>query len=197
MALPPRCVDELDAVVRQVRRDPLPTLLLSPIGVRARRVRRGHGPRADKLCSGIGLAVVDRVPVERYEPEENRVLCWLLSQLLERPVAQAWNGAMLYDVRDTGKTLEYGVRRSVTNLDLTFHTDGPWLDLPPHLVGLYCINPAQEGGVSRFVSLLTVHNELRRRHPELLPQLYRAFPWDRQAEHAPDDRKTGAQPIFQ
>jgi alpha-ketoglutarate-dependent taurine dioxygenase len=151
----------------------------------------------DKLSSGIGLAVVDRVPVERYEPEENRVLCWLLSQLLERPVAQAWNGAVLYDVRDTGKTLEYGVRRSVTNLDLTFHTDGPWLDLPPHLVGLYCINPAQEGGVSRFVSLLTVHNELRRRHPELLPQLYRPFPWDRQAEHAPGARKTGAQPIFQ
>ena len=35
---------------------------------------------------------------------------------------------MLYDVRDTGRTLEYGVRRSITNLDLTFHTDGPWLD---------------------------------------------------------------------
>jgi len=40
-------------------------------------------------------------------------------------------------VRDTGRTLEYGVRRSVTNLDLTFHTDGPWLDVPPHFVGLY------------------------------------------------------------
>ena len=150
-----------------------------------------------RLLGGIGLAVVDRLPVERYEPEENRVLCWLLSQLLQRPVAQAWNGAMLYDVRDTGKTLEYGVRRSVTNLDLTFHTDGPWLDLPPHLVGLYCINPAQEGGVSRFVSLCTVHNELRRRHPDLLPRLYRPFPWDRQAEHAPDDSRVGAQPIFQ
>jgi alpha-ketoglutarate-dependent taurine dioxygenase len=104
---------------------------------------------------------------------------------------------MLYDVRDTGKALEYGVRRSVTSLDLTFHTDGPWLDLPPHLVGLYCINPAQEGGVSRFVSLCTVHNELRRRHPDLLPRLYLPYPWDRQAEHAPGDSKTGAQPIFQ
>jgi alpha-ketoglutarate-dependent taurine dioxygenase len=150
-----------------------------------------------KLCTGIGLAVVDRVPVERYAPEENQVVCWLLTQLLQRPVAQAWKGAVLYDVRDTGKELEYGVRRSVTNLDLTFHTDGPWLHLPPHLVGLYCINPALEGGVSRFVSLCTVHNELRRRHPELLPRLYRPYPWDRQAEHAPDDSKTGAQPIFQ
>jgi alpha-ketoglutarate-dependent taurine dioxygenase len=197
VTLPPRCVDELDAVVHTVRRNPLPTLLLSPSDFPLTACAEVMGRVRDKLCSGIGLAVVDRVPVERYEPEENRALCWLLSQLLERPVAQAWNGAVLYDVRDTGKTLEYGVRRSVTNLDLTFHTDGPWLDLPPHLVGLYCINPAQEGGVSRFVSLLTVHNELRRRHPELLPHLYRPFPWDRQAEHAPGDRKTGAQPIFQ
>ena len=38
------------------------------------------------------------------------------------------------------------------------------LFLPPELVGLYCINPARAGGVSRFVSLWTVHNELRRRH---------------------------------
>jgi alpha-ketoglutarate-dependent taurine dioxygenase len=197
VALPPGCVDELDAVVRRVRRNPLPTLLLSPdqFDLRASAELMGH-VRA-QLCQGIGLAVVDRLPVERYEPEENRWLFWLLTQLLERPVAQAWNGAMLYDVRDTGKTLEYGVRRSVTNLDLTFHTDGPWLDLPPHLVGLYCINPALEGGVSRFVSLCTVHNELRRRHPDLLPRLYQPYPWDRQAEHAPDDSKTGAQPIFQ
>ena len=197
VALPPPCVDELDAVVRQVRRNPLPTLLLSPdqFDLPASAALMDH-VRA-RLCRGIGLAVVDRLPVERYEPEENRWLFWLLTQLLERPVAQAWNGTMLYDVRDTGKTLEYGVRRSVTNLDLTFHTDGPWLDLPPHLVGLYCINPAQEGGVSRFVSLCTVHNELRRRHPDLLPRLYRPYPWDRQAEHAPDDAKTGAQPIFQ
>ncbi len=195
--LSPRCVDELDQVVRQVRRNPLPMLLLSPDQFALPACGALMDDVRARLSTGIGLAVVDRLPVERYEPEENRVLCWLLSQLLQRPVAQAWNGAMLYDVRDTGKPLEYGVRRSITNLDLTFHTDGPWLDLPPHLVGLYCINPAQEGGVSRFVSLCTVHNELRRRHPDLLPRLYQPFPWDRQAEHAPDDSKVGAQPIFQ
>jgi alpha-ketoglutarate-dependent taurine dioxygenase len=197
VTMPPRGLDELEAVLRQVKRDPLPTLLLSPDQFALSACAKVMDEVRARVSNGIGLTVVGRLPVERYEPEENRVLCWLLSQLLERPVAQAWNGAMLYDVRDTGKTLEYGVRRSVTNLDLTFHTDGPWLDLPPHLVGLYCINPAQEGGVSRFVSLGTVHNELRRRHPDLLPRLYRPFPWDRQAEHAPDDSKVGWQPVFE
>ena len=28
--LPPRCVDELDAAVRRLRREPLPTVLLEP-----------------------------------------------------------------------------------------------------------------------------------------------------------------------
>jgi alpha-ketoglutarate-dependent taurine dioxygenase len=197
VAMSPRCLEELDAAVAELRRNPLPTLLLSPDHFALSACAELMGHVGARLRDGIGLAVVSRIPVERYEAEENRALCWLLSQLLERPVAQAWNGAMLYDVRDTGRALEYGVRRSITNLDLTFHTDGPWLDVPPHFVGLYCINPAQEGGVSRFVSLCTVHNELRRRHPRLLSRLYRPFPWDRQAEHAPGDAKTGAQPVFQ
>jgi alpha-ketoglutarate-dependent taurine dioxygenase len=42
-----------------------------------------------------------------------------------------------------------------------------------------------------------VHNELRRRHPDLLPRLYEPYPWDRQAEHATDDVRAGSQPIFQ
>ena len=197
VTMPSRALEELEAVLRQARRDPLPTLLLSPDQFALSACAEAMDAVRARVSGDIGLAVLGRLPVERYEPEENQVLCWLLSQLLERPVAQAWSGTVLYDVRDTGKTLEYGVRRSVTNLDLTFHTDGPWLDLPPHLVGLYCINPAQEGGVSRFVSLCTVHNELRHRHRDLLPRLYRPFPWDRQAEHSPDDSKVGWQPVFE
>jgi alpha-ketoglutarate-dependent taurine dioxygenase len=195
--LSPRCLDELDAVASQVRRDPLPALVLTPeqfaLDACADVMRRVR----DTLRNGIGLAVLDRVPVERYSLEENRALAWLLGSLLGRLVAQKWDGAMLYDVRDTGRQLEYGVRRSVTNLDLVFHTDAAWLALPPELVGLYCINPAREGGVSRFVSLVSVHNQLARRDPALLPRLYRAFPWDRQAEHAPGDDKVTRRPVFQ
>jgi alpha-ketoglutarate-dependent taurine dioxygenase len=135
--------------------------------------------------------------VERFSADENRAVYWLLGSLLGRLVAQKWDGTMIYDVRDTGKALDYGVRRSVTNLELQFHTDAPWLTLPPELVGLLCLSPAREGGVSRFLSLVTVHNELRRRHPGLLPRLYRPFPWDRQAEHAPGDDKVAWQPVFQ
>jgi alpha-ketoglutarate-dependent taurine dioxygenase len=189
-------VAELDAVVTRLQRDPLPTLLLQPedfsLGDCAATMRCVR----EKLQQGIGLAVLDRVPVERYSLEENRALMWLLGCLLGRVVPTKWDGTMLYDVRDTGRALEYGVRRSVTNLDLTFHTDAAWMDWPPEQVGLYCINAAQKGGVSRFVSLCSVHNELRRRHPDLVPRLYRPYPWDRQAEHAPDDARITSRPIF-
>jgi alpha-ketoglutarate-dependent taurine dioxygenase len=197
VSLPQRCVDELDAVACQVRREPLPTVLLDPGQFSLAGCAEVMDRVREKLRAGVGLAVLDRVPVERYTIPENQALAWLLGSLLGRPVAQKWDGTMLYDVRDTGKALEYGVRRSVTNLDLTFHTDAPWLELPPELVGLYCINPAREGGVSRFVSLCSVHNELRRRHADLVPRLYRPFPWDRQAEHGPDDAKIVRRPIFQ
>lgn len=195
--LPDAAVAELEDVARRLRQDPLPVLLLSPGEFTVPACVEVMATAGRMLRRGIGLVVIDRVPVERFSPEQNLAVYWLLASLLGRPVAQKWAGTMIYDVRDTGKPLEYGVRRSVTNLELLFHTDAPWLDLPPELVGLLCLHPALEGGVSRFVSLVTAHNELRRRHPDLLPRLYRPFPWDRQAEHAPGDERVAWQPVFQ
>jgi alpha-ketoglutarate-dependent taurine dioxygenase len=189
-------VDELEQVLRQLRRDPLPLLLLSPRAFALSACRGVMLRVGRKLRRSVGLAVIDRLPVERFSVDENRALFWLLGSLLGRPVAQKWDGSMVYDVRDTGAALEYGVRRSVTNLELQFHTDAPWLALPPEHVGLLCLNPAREGGVSQVVSLVTVHNELGRLHSGLLPRLYRPFPWDRQAEHAPGEDKVARQPVF-
>ena len=197
VTLPPAAVDELDAVVACLRREPLPTILLSPVQFELEACRQVMKTVSRHLYDGIGLAVLDRVPVERYSVEENRAIGWLLGSLLGRLVAQKWDGTMLYDVRDTGQALAYGVRRSVTNLDLQFHTDAPWLAAPPVLVGLLCLHRALEGGVSRFVSLVTAHEELARTNPKLLERLYQPVPWDRQAEHGPDDAKVSWQPVFE
>ena len=197
MPLPAGAVDELEAVVQRLRREPLPTLLLSPDQFALTQCRDVMAAVGRQLRDGIGLAVLDRVPVERFSGDENRALGWLLGSLLGRLVAQKWDGAMLYDVRDTGQALTYGVRRSVTNLDLQFHTDAPWLAEPPELVGLLCVNKAPEGGVSRFASLVTAHDEIERRQPALLRRLHEPFPWDRQAEHAPNDDKVARQPVFE
>lgn len=194
--LPAAAVAELEDLVGGLRRDPLPTILLSPPPTELACCREVMAEVGSRLRGPVGLAVLDRVPVERFSEEENRAVGWVLGSLLSRLVAQKWDGTMLYDVRDTGKKLEYGVRRSVTNLELQFHTDAPWIDLPPEHVGLLCLNTAAEGGVSRFVSLTDAHAAMERGAPGLLKRLYQPFPWDRQAEHAPDDDKVGWQPVF-
>lgn len=148
------------------------------------------------LLRGVGHVILDRFPVERYGVEANRAIAWLLANLLGPVVSQTWAGTYLYDVKDSGRALGYGVRRSVTNLAQPFHTDGPWLWMPPAFVGLLCLQPGQEGGLSRATSLLTAHNELRRRRPDLLPRLYSPFRWDRQAEHPPDDPRMSSHPVF-
>ncbi|HEX9409159.1 MAG TPA: hypothetical protein VGA23_05865, partial [Methylomirabilota bacterium] len=140
--LPDAAVAELEEAVLALRREPLPTLLLFPEQFSLAHCREVMARVGRQLREGIGLAVIDKLPVERFSLEENQALGWLLGSLLGRLVAQKWDGTMVYDVRDTGKALEYGVRRSVTNLDLQFHTDAPWLGLPPELVGLVCLSPA-------------------------------------------------------
>jgi alpha-ketoglutarate-dependent taurine dioxygenase len=195
--LPAGCWPELDEVARLVRAGQssitdlrVDAFSLSGCGEVMAEVRR-------QLTKGIGFAVLDRVPVERYGVAENEAIAWLLAQLLGQVVEQKWDGTRLYDVRDSGQALAHGVRRSVTNLEQYFHTDGGWLTSPPHFVGLVCLQPAASGGHSRCASLVSAHDQLGAQAPELLERLYAPFWWDRQAEHDPADAQVSRHPIFQ
>jgi alpha-ketoglutarate-dependent taurine dioxygenase len=195
--LPQACVGELDEVVASLRASPRPVERLSPPDFSLTACSALMFEVRAKLETDTGLAVVDRFPVERYDLEGNRAIGWLLAALLGQVVAQKADGARLYDVRDTGQALGYGVRRSVTNLGQPFHTDGGWLWKAPAFVGLFCLESALEGGLSRFVSLVTAHNTLRRTRPDLLARLFRPFAWDRQGEHAADAPRVSRQPVFE
>jgi alpha-ketoglutarate-dependent taurine dioxygenase len=122
---------------------------------------------------------------------------WLLASLVARPVAQKWDGTSIYDVRDLGRPPGNGVRPDVTNAEQNFHTDNSYNNVPPPYVGLFCLRTAMEGGVSGIVSFATAHEEMRRRHPDLLPRLYQPFYFDRQREHAPGDVMTTHHPMFE
>jgi alpha-ketoglutarate-dependent taurine dioxygenase len=194
--VPEAAVHELDTALEELRRVPEPVERLRceafQLEACAGVMRQVHA----RLVHGIGMAIVDRVPVERYTVDESRTVAWLLASLLGRVVAQKQHGVFLYDVKDTGKSLEYGVRRSLTNLAQPFHTDGPWLTLTPAFVGLFCVQSARDGGLSRYTSLLTAHNAMRKQHPDLLPRLYQPFHWDRQAEHGLDEPRFATHPVF-
>lgn len=150
----------------------------------------------DCLDRGVGFAILERLPVERWDPQTSRAVAWLLVNLLGPVVMQKLTGTRIYDVRDTGKTIAHGVRRSVTNLEQEFHTDGPWLPLTPEVIALVCLKQAAQGGRSQVASLTAAHNHLQNKAPELLARLYQPFWWDRQAEHAANEEPCSQHPVF-
>lgn len=178
--------DELRAVVLSLRRAPLPLLLLRPADFRLTDSARCMARVKSLLTAGMGLAVVDGLPVEEWTADEAIAVYWLLGQFLATPVATKWDGTMLYHVTDTGRRFGYGVRGSATNVELAFHTDNAFGQTLPDYVGLLCINPAEHGGTSRFCSLYSVHNRLLAQQPTLLRRLYEPAYYDRQAEHERD-----------
>ena len=142
--LPEAAVAELDAAVERLRREPQPAESVAPQDFDLPACAAVMNAARRKL-DDTGLAVIDRVPVERYSVPENRAVGWLLASMLGPVVAQTWSGVRLYDVRDTGQKLGYGVRRSVTDLGQPFHTDAGWLWMPPAYVGLFCLESAPAG----------------------------------------------------
>ena len=195
--VPRACLEEIDTVVKWLRASGMgPIEALEPARFRLASCGTLMETVRGKLVDGPGLAVVDRVPVEEYSAEESKAIGWLLAGILGRIVAQKWDGTRLYDVKDSGQPLGYGVRRSVTNLGQPFHTDGPWLWQPPAFVGLFCLATARAGGESRVRSLAAAHNAMRARHPRLLGRLYAPVHWDRQAEHGPDEARWSTHAVF-
>jgi len=142
------------------------------------------------LDDGVGFAVLDRLPVDDYPIETLLEVYWVLGQCIGRPVAQKWNGEMIYNVSDTGADYAYGTRGSYTSVELNFHTDNAFARMVPDYVGLFCRHPAKSGGVSRFCSLYSVHQRMREQYPDELARLYQPVLFDRQKEH-----REGAEPV--
>jgi alpha-ketoglutarate-dependent taurine dioxygenase len=189
-------VAEVLALAETMARQPLPVLMLSPEQFALPGCREAMARVTAILRDGIGVALVDRLPLDRLTTEQAIAAHWVLGQLIATPVAQKWDGTMIYDVTDTGRKSGYGVRGSWTNAELSFHTDNSFAVAPPDYVGLLCLMPAREGGISRFCSLYTVHNEMLRRHPRALARLYQPLYYDRQAEHAPGAPKVSWTPCL-
>src|SRR5215510_14423644 len=190
------CVAELLGAAAQIRAHPLPVLALDPVDFDLGHCRHAMADIREMLAHGSGFAIVDRLPLERIERDEAVALFWLLSSLIARPVAQKWDGTMVYEVRDTGRPPGNGVRPDITNAEQSFHTDNSYNLCPPEHVGLLCLHPAMKGGVSRIVSLPSVHDEMGRRRPDLLARPYGPFYFDGQREHAPEDVMVTHHPVL-
>jgi alpha-ketoglutarate-dependent taurine dioxygenase len=189
------CLDELAAFAHGRQHGGDPTgLRLS--GAELPACRAALGPAHDHLTSGRGFAVIDRIPMGRFDSDEARTFYWLLGQLLGEPFEQDVAGTLLFDVRDTGQSVTDGARFSRTSAASSFHTDGAFNPQTPDMVALLCLQVARSGGESQLINAYALHNEMLEHHPEALATLYRPFLFDRRGEFAPGERPVTETPLF-
>ena len=189
-------ISELQVMISHMRAHPLPVLLRTLEEFSIPHLLDVMASTKNALDCGFGFCVVHDLPIDDYEIDEIVACFWVLGQLVDRPVAQKWDGTMIYDVIDTGEEFRYGVRGSYTNVELPFHNDNAFGATVPHYVGLLCKNSAMKGGETRFCSVYNLHNRLLTTSPKLLKRLYQPVFFDRQAEHAKDADATARFPMF-
>ena len=144
-----------------------------------------------ELEEGRGLKLLRGLPTARFSKDELRIIFWGLGLHLGTAVSQSNRNDYLGDVRDLGTGLDGPKFRGYTsNGELTYHVDAA------DITGLFCLRSAKEGGLSRIVSSVAVHNEIQRTRPDLLEILYQPFPWSMQGNELPGTPGFYTQPIF-
>lgn len=166
-------IDELERAVGAARatgkplgeltaRDlPLPTLAGKIAGFR----------RA--VAEGVGVQVMRGVPVDRWSTEDCERFFWCFGHHLGTVGAQNQRGELLGHVCDEGLSYDDPtVRGYRTSAKLDYHCDAA------DAVGLLCLRTARSGGKSRFVSSVTVFNDLCAARPELVAKLFQPLAFD-------------------
>ncbi|MBH67365.1 MAG: hypothetical protein CMM58_03340 [Rhodospirillaceae bacterium] len=193
--LPDDVVDELRDFIILLRLNPVPIEVLDATDYELAHCIKLMKDVQNKLINGTGLAILNKLPAGEFNKMEMKQIYWVLSSLIERPVAQSFDGRLLYDVIDTGAKIATRTRGDLTNQELSWHTDYGF-NFPPPFIGLLALNTAPKGGISRVASMLNVHNILRQQYPEYLKRLYRPFWWNRQGEHPEGNDSVHFYPIF-
>lgn len=192
------CQAELERTLQILRANPLPMVALKPEDFDMPACRAMMTTVRETLDTGIGFAVLDRLPVDAMTKEEAKSLYWLLLSMVARCVSQSWAGDIIYDVTDRRNPAGpgTGVRGAQTAARHRYHTDNSY-NLPPEYVSLLCLRTAKEGGISGIISFYTVHNILLREYPDLLDRFYEPFPFERHRQHAPEDPLINHKPLFE
>lgn len=126
----------------------------------------------DTLANGRGFLLVRGLPVAKMSHDDAVAAYWAIGLHIGTPVPQNLSGETLTHVRDTGADpTDPSTRLYKTRAEQDFHTDGA------DVIALLCLRGAKQGGESRIVSSLSVVNALAKKHPELVPVLFRDFYW--------------------
>lgn len=137
----------------------------------------------EEVRSGRGFVVLRGLPVDEVSVDEFVAAVWGIGTHFGDGLSQNTQGDRIGHVVDaTAEDTTPRMYRS--NLELRPHSD------ITAMISLACWHKSQTGGASVIVSAVTVHDELCRKHPQVLPALYRGFHYHQVGEEAP-----GAPPV--
>lgn len=134
----------------------------------------------ERVQHGRGIVLLRGLPVARYPHEDMCRMFWGLGTHFGRAVSQSLMGDRLGHVTNVSgdNPAERGYR---SRRELSMHTDSD------DILMMLCLQNAASGGQSRFVSALTVYNEMLAGHAGLLPSLMRGFRYHWRGEQAEGD----------
>jgi hypothetical protein len=92
--LPAAALAELRGLAASLARQPLPVLVLSPEDFTLPACRAALARVKTILDDGIGVGLLDRLPLDDLSADAATAAHWVLGQLLAPPVAQKWDGSM-------------------------------------------------------------------------------------------------------
>ncbi len=135
----------------------------------------------EDLENGRGAARLRGLPVERYSEDQIRRIFWGMCSYLGTSLYQNMSGEIMGEVRDEsrdaapsfiapapGEVLSSRARARSSG-PLRFHTDRC------DVIALLCVRNARDGGVSKLASIPMIHNEMLRRRPDLLEELFHDY----------------------
>jgi hypothetical protein len=143
------------------------------------------------LQDGPGIQMYRGFPVRKYPKAQLRLIYWGIGLHLGTARAQSRHGDVIGDVRQIGaKADTFNGRAYTSNDDLHFHCDSA------DVAALFCLRIAKQGGISRAVSIVAIHNEMARNRPDLLAALYRPLVYSHRGRQAPGAAADYEQPMF-
>jgi hypothetical protein len=132
----------------------------------------------DEVMNGSGMIILSGFPLERYSKDELGMLHFGLGTHFGTAMSQSVMGDRLGHVINVGgKDPKERAYRNSTELDM--HTDAC------DVVAMMCLQKAQSGGFSGYVSAISIYNEIVRRQSDLMPLLLEGFYYHRFGEEAP------------
>lgn len=191
---------ELQAALAHVRANGLGLDTVEQEDIRLPSLARITARLRAMLDDGPGFFVLRGVDIAALNDEEAGIAAWAIANYIGRPIRQGLQkDRRLFTVTDAGSANTDPTRIGASSRESRPHNDNGCLEVrPPCAIGLLCVSDALAGGESWIISAATVHNEMLRLRPDLVPVLYRGFHFLPPKLHTwPAGPKTIVKPIFE